>query len=264
MSTKAVDDICKLMRILKTPEFPINFARIKRIFLPNSSPTLSSSMIYICPICCEVSSSSHHCDNKNCTQHSSYQMPPLQYLKLSILQQLREILSCVQELTFEHQKQSSSNPDILNDIYDGDKYQTIIKNEKDNKFLSLVMNVDGVAISKDSTASLWIVTLAINEIKRSERFKLKNIIIGGIVATTFKPTRPHMRTILAPIIKELLVLEQGDIFEVKSLNSNPFIYLKTFLIACCLDKPAQSLVQGISESNGAYGCGRCEIAGMIY
>ncbi|CAF1661149.1 unnamed protein product [Rotaria magnacalcarata] len=262
ISTKGMDDICKLLKILKTPNAPLNFSRIKRLFFRNSSPTLSSSISFICSACCDASTSSNHCNNINCSQHASYQTPPLQYFKLSILQQLREILACEQDLNFEHQKQPSLNSDLLNDIYDGDKYQHIIKNEIGNRFLTLVMNADGVQVSKDASLSLWIITFAINEIKRSERFKLKNIIIGGIVSCPSKPTRNHMRKIFAPIIQELLILERGETFEVKSLNENPFICLKTYLIACCADKPAQSLVQSISEPIGAYGCGRCEIEGI--
>ncbi|CAF2094813.1 unnamed protein product [Rotaria magnacalcarata] len=262
ISTKGVDDVCKLLKIFKTPNAPLNFSRIKRLFLRNSSPTLSSSISFICSACCDASTSSNHCNNINCSQHASYQSPPLQYFKLSILQQLREILACEQDSNFEHQKQPSLNSDSLNDIYDGDKYQHIIKNEIDIRFLTLVMNADGVQVSKDASLSLWIITLAINEIKRSERFKLKNIIIGGIVPCPSKPTRDHMRNVFAPIIQELLTLERGETFEVKSLNENPFICLKTYLIACCADKPAQSLVQSISEPIGAYGCGRCEIKGI--
>ena len=140
----------------------------------------------------------------------------------------------------------------------------VIKNEKDNNFLSLVIYIDDVQISKDSSSSLWILTFAINEIKRSERFKLKNIITGGIVSSALKPTRAQLPIILASIIEELLILEQGKAFEIKGSDDNSFVYLKAFLIAYCSDKPAQSLVQGISELIGAFACGRYEIEGKIY
>jgi hypothetical protein len=264
MSTKSIDHLCKLLKLLKTPNSPINFSRVKRLFLPNSSPLPSSLITYMCPVCCEASSVSDHCDNVNCAQHSRFTQSPLHYLRLPILPQIREILGHTQTLNFEQQQKASSNIDIINDIYDGKAYQNIIKKEKGRKFLSFIMNVDGIQVATSSTSSLWIFTLVINEIKRSERFKLKNIIVPGIVSTGFKPNRHQMQALLSPIVKELLVLEQGEAFQVGSLNENSCIFLKCFLIASCCDKPAQSLVQGISEATGAFGCGRCELKGKCF
>jgi hypothetical protein len=70
------------------------------------------------------------------------------------------------------------------------------------------MNVGEIQIAKSSTSSLWIVIFAINEIKRTEGFNMKNIIIGGILSVTSKPTRDHMRVFLEPVVQELLQLEK--------------------------------------------------------
>ena len=263
MSIKCIDHLCKLLKLLKTPNSPINFSRIKRIFLSNLSPLPSSLITFICPVCCEASSLSDHCNNVNCTQHSRFIQPPLHYLRLPILPQLREILAHTKTLNFEQQRKSCSNIDIINDIYDGEAYQNIIGKEKGREFLSLIMNADGVQVATSSITSLWIFTLAINEIRRSERFKLKNVIVAGVVSTASKPDRRQMQALLSPIVTELLVLEQGQAFEAESFNENSHIFLKCFLIASCCDKPAQSLVQGISEATGAFGCGRCELKGKF-
>ena len=264
MSTKCIDHFCELLKLLKTSNSPINFSRVKRLFLPKSFASPSSLITYICPVCCEESISSHHCNNVNCTQHPRFHQSPLYYLRLPILPQLREILAHTKALNFEHQRKPLSDIEMINDIYDGEAYQNIITEEKGKNFLSFIMNVDGIQVAKSSSSSLWIFTLVINEIKRNERFNLKNVIVGGIVSTVSKPDRHQMQTLLSPIVKELLVLEQGEYFEVKALNENSHTYLKSFLIASCCDKPAQSLVQGISEPTGAYGCGRCEIEGKYF
>ncbi|CAF3619678.1 unnamed protein product [Rotaria socialis] len=218
ISNKGINDLCKLLKIMKTPNTPANFSRVKRLFLPNSSPTPSSLITYICSICCEISTSSHNCNNVNCNQHSCFHTAPLNYLRLPILPQLREILAHAKELNFQQQREFSPDIEMMNDIYDGEKYQNIIKNEKGQKFLTLIMNTDGIQLAKNSNSSLWIFTFVINEIKRSERFKLKNIIVGAIVSSASKSSRHQMRTILSPIVEELLVLEQGEAFEVKSIT----------------------------------------------
>ncbi|CAM4943066.1 unnamed protein product [Rotaria socialis] len=245
---------------MKMPNCPINFYRVKRHLLPNASASPSSLTTYICPVCCEASTSPNRCSDVNCTQHTGFRTSPISYLRIPILQQLREILAHTHALNFEQQK-SASNIDTMNDIYDAETYQRIIKKEAGKNFLTLLMNVDGIQVAKSSNLSLWIFTLVINEIKRSERFKLKNVIVGGIASTVSKPSRHQMQALLSPIVKELVVLEQGETFKVKCLNENSNIRLKIFLIASCCDKPAQCLVQGISEPIGAFGCGRCELEG---
>ncbi|CAF4129488.1 unnamed protein product [Rotaria socialis] len=260
ISTKGINDLCKLLKLMKMPNCPINFYRVKRHLLPNASASPSSLTTYICPVCCEASTSPNRCSDVNCTQHTGFRTSPISYLRIPILQQLREILAHTHALNFEQQK-SASNIDTMNDIYDAETYQRIIKKEAGKNFLTLLMNVDGIQVAKSSNLSLWIFTLVINEIKRSERFKLKNVIVGGIASTVSKPSRHQMQALLSPIVKELVVLEQGETFKVKCLNENSNIRLKIFLIASCCDKPAQCLVQGISEPIGAFGCGRCELEG---
>ncbi|CAF4001231.1 unnamed protein product [Rotaria sordida] len=262
ISTKGIDDLCKLLKMLKMSKAPKSFYRIKRLLLPNPSAPTSEFVTYICPVCCEATTSLDHCSNEHCTQHKRFHAPPLYYLRMPILQQLREILDHAPPLNFEQQQEkSASNSDVINDIYDAEAYQNILKKEAGKKFLSLIMNVDGIQIAKNSNLSLWIFTFVINEVKRSERFRLKNVIVGGIVSAVSKPDRHQMQALLSPIVKELLVLEQGEIFTVRGLNESSKLHLKTFLIASCCDKPAQSLVQGISEPTGAFGCGRCELQG---
>ena len=137
---------------------------------------------YLCPICCEAFSSSNYCSNTSCIHHLSFTQSSLHYLRLPILPQLREMLYNTCSMNFKQQRRFSSSIDIFNDIYDSEAYQNITKNQQEKEFLSFLMNVDSIQVASNATTSLWAFTLIINEIKRTERFKLKNII-GGIVST---------------------------------------------------------------------------------
>ena len=117
----------------------------------------------------------------------------MQSMTIPILSQLRDILARASNLNFGHQQQTpSATGTEMHDIYQGDVYREIARKEKDD-FLSLIMNVDGVQVPKSSSSSLWIITSAINDKKRNERFKMKNIIVGGILSAPSKPSRDHMR-----------------------------------------------------------------------
>ncbi|CAF3792263.1 unnamed protein product [Rotaria sp. Silwood1] len=105
ISTKGINDLCKLLKLLKMPNAPRSFYRIKRLLLPNPSASTSAFVTYICPVCCEATTSLHHCSNKHCTEHKRFHAPPLYYLRMPILQQLREILDHAPPLNFEQQQE---------------------------------------------------------------------------------------------------------------------------------------------------------------
>ena len=265
MSIKSIDDLCKLMRVLKISNFPRNFASMNRLLTPESSTPLPINSFYICPTCCSTSGSSDHCENNKCKHFQAYSEKPFESMIIPITSQLQDVLSRQPKLNLEHQnrKQAELISDAtMHDIYDREVYQRIVLYERE-RFISFTMNIDGVQISKSSTNSLWIVTFAINEIKRTERFKMKNIIVGCILSANVKPSHEHIRVFLQPIVKELIQLEKGAFFKIKNANINEWMFFKVFLICCCADKPAQSLIQGLSEPIGAYGCGRCELQGKI-
>ncbi|CAF1404688.1 unnamed protein product, partial [Rotaria sordida] len=82
---------------------------------------------------------------------------------------------------------------------------------------------------------------------------------AGVSSSKTKPSRDQMYTILTPIVKELKELENGRYFDLKVSNGD-LEPLRVFLLAACLDKPAQAITQNLNEPIGAYGCGRCELA----
>lgn len=262
LSIKCIDHLCVLLRLAKASNCPTNFESIKRLLVPNPSSSLPLNHFFICHTCSSISNSQNHCSNSNCKEFKTFSQPPFECMILPIVSQLRDILRRGPRLLLDHRKKRAETQanDKIRDIYDGDVYRKILLNESDD-FLSLTMNIDGIQVSKSSSHSLWIVTFVINEIRRSERFKMKNVIIGGIISSPVKPSHKHMEVFLQPTVKDLVHLEKGDFYEVKNSNISQLVFLKIFLICCCADKPAQSLIQGISEPTGAYGCGRCELQG---
>ena len=198
-----------------------------------------------------------HCSNINCDENKSFSKQPPIFVRMPLKSQIQNILSHFPSNYF----QQNSNSMLTNssNISEGAIYKKIVEKEGEN-FISLVVNVDGIEISKSSKSSLWIVTFIINELKKSERFQIQNVLVGGIGASLSKPTRNEMAAYLRPIINELLSLENGCHFET---SDGIYLFFKVFLIAGSLDKPAQALVQNLSESNGAFGCGKCLIKGII-
>ena len=182
---------------------------------------------------------------------------------MPVLPQLRDILARAQYLNFKRQGHPVYPVDTMKDITDGAAYDRILSEESSSRFVSLLMNVDGIQVAKSSNTSLWVISFAINELKRTERFKMENMIIAGVSSSKTKPSRDQMCAIFQPIVQELKELEYGRYFHLSISNKN-LEPLRVFLLAACLDKPAQAIIQNLSEPIGAYGCGRCELPGKIY
>ena len=260
LSNSCVTDLCRLLRLLKVADAPKSYAHILRIFDDETSTKKESTMIHICTECNQPCTDSSHCDDPDCGQHHFFDRSPLQFLHMPVLPQIRDILSRSQNLNLQRQDQLPVIADHMEDICDGSAYHRILCEQSQKKFISLVMNIDGIQIAKSSNASLWIISLAINELERCERFKMKNIIIAGVSASKKKPSREQMYAVLTPIVQELQQLEYGRYFDLSRSNQS-LQPLRIFLIGACLDKPAQALVQNVGEPIGSYGCGRCELRG---
>ena len=101
----------------------------------------------------------------------------------------------------------------------------------------------------------------VNELLAIIRFSIENIILAGIWPGPSKPSRDQIRLMYRPLIDELLSLEHGHAF---TLFDDHIEVLEVYLIAACCDKPAQAVVQCISEPIAVYGCGRCEISGDVF
>ena len=127
--------------------------------------------------------------------------------------------------------------------------------------ITLTLSTDGVQKETSSTKSLWLITLTINEIEKSDRFLLHNVIIGGINNCFKKLSRQVMRIMIDPTVQELKELGNPKCCYIKSMNNKLEMYC-VHLFGSTNDKPATALLQNMPEPNAAYGCSRCDIKGM--
>lgn len=256
LSNCCLDHICKLMHILKVVNAPKGSEHIKRILLPDS--TIQRALpSYYCSKCNKLSSTETHCSNTNCEENKSFTKHPPVFLRMHLKPQIKDVLSRFPSSHFQQRRYSTSTNS--SDIFHGDLYRKVINNEENNNFITLTMNVDGVSISKSSKSSLWVITFVINELEKSERFQIQNVLVGGIAECKTKPSRKEMSVYLQSIVNELLILQNEHCF--KDCNEH-IEFHKIFLLGACMDKPAQAVVQYIGEPNGGYGCGKCLLKGI--
>ncbi|CAF3599883.1 unnamed protein product [Rotaria socialis] len=257
LTTVAISNICRLLRLLDVPNAPKSFSAVKRLIEQEATDKIKPDVLNICHSCNSVFKTT--CDNQKC-QSNNQQIRSPNFLKFLLKDQIQLILESENNFTLYSQLPSLSN-DHIGEIQHADWYRSVAENENGSNFITLLLNVDGIAISGSSDISLWIFTFIINEIKRSDRYKLQNCILGGVWPGPKKPSREQIYAMLKSMTDELQLLENENVYIVRVLG-NQMIKLKVFLIGSTCDKPAQAIVQNIAEPIGKYGCGRCEIPGI--
>ncbi len=246
LSTKCIDDIIRLLKILDVPNTPTSWYKVKRLLM-KSKP--QSTEYFICSTCDHPTTNKNYCHFCSTAHHIKLQS----FRSFSITDQLKNILRNNQHIDLLYRNKDS----LIRDIRDAAVYQSI-RNKNPGPLLTLTMNVDGIQPSKGCQSTIWPIILVINELPSKVRFALQNVILAGFWPGPSKPSRDEIKHLFRPLINELLVLERGHIFHF--LNRNIQI-VHVYLIAGCFDKPAQAIVQCISEPHAAFGCGRCEIEG---
>lgn len=149
---------------------------------------------------------------------------------------------------------------MLADITDGLTYRKLLE-VVSQPFVTLLLNSDGGLVKATST-SVWVTTLAINELPRNLRFLPENLIIGMISTGGMKPKKQEMPEIMLDLVYELCRLEQGmPVLSHDGNKKDKEETIKVFLLACVCDKPATSLLLNHTESTGFFACNYCTIKG---
>ena len=185
-------DLLRLLAVLKVPNVPSSWHKLKHII--NRSETKSiektqmiDSTIYFCPKCEHESNNSEKCTNQYCSYKSNTLIPPHRCMIMNIRHQIKRVLKSINQHDLHFPATQSSDFAIsMTDIQHGNVYTKILrslKHEDQPKFISLICNIDGVAVYTSSEQSMWTFTACINELKRSIRFSIENII-GKIQSTS--------------------------------------------------------------------------------
>ncbi|CAF5002379.1 unnamed protein product, partial [Rotaria sp. Silwood1] len=264
LSAVCINDICSLLCVLKVPDAPRSWFQVKKALNKTCASILDRTMWWICPSCKKASDDKFTCSNLNCSwRFAPPASMPTYFYTFNIRDQLASVLATTSDMHLP--KRTNATPHAIlsmKDIIDGNYYRKLLNEESDD-FLTLTMSTDGIQPFKSTEKSIWPVTFIINEIKRKKRFSFQNLILGGVWPGPTKPKRFEMSAVLETIILQLKQLEKGSYFECCSDAGYISRFLKVFLICACMDKPAQALVQNLPEPTAKFGCGRCEIRGMI-
>ena len=96
--------------------------------------------------------------------------------------------------------------------------------------------------------------MVINELDINVRFKFCNTIIAGF----WIGKKPNYDEYLKPIIKELKLLELGQLVTLNQTNS----LIRFFVCHGVFDKPCRAAILNMIQYNGLFGCLKCYQPGL--
>ena len=174
----------KLMNALKVPNVPGSWHQLKTIVSKTENKEqkqeLIKSTLFFCQECEQQSSNSKKCTNTSCSNNRTGLVSLHSLLLLNIRPQLEQVLKSIEKddlnLTFASNSNRSSE---MFDIQHGAMYRNVVyalRNQSKKLFITFTCNIDGAALYTSSEQSMWTFTACINELRRSIRFNMENMI----------------------------------------------------------------------------------------
>lgn len=187
--------------------------------------------------------------------------PQKSFVCKSILATLAEMIKRPGFLADCEHWRSRSVPDgIYADIYDGQVWKDFQEHNgrpflSANNNFALMLNVDWFQPFDRSTYSVGVIYAVILNLPRDKRFKVKNILICGIIPGPHEP-KGTINTFLQPLVKELEQLWKGTYVPdpLGILNQR---WIRAAVILTCCDIPATRKVLGFLSHNAIKGCSKC-------
>ena len=147
-----------------------------------------------------------------------------------------------------------SVPDgTLGDVYDGKIWKMFHDFLATPHNLGLMLNIDWFTPYKHSPYTVGAIYLVVLNLPRSERYKIENVILVGIIPGPGEPSL-NLNTYLQLLVDELKELWDSGI-EVKV--GSKVVEVKAALLCVACDVPAARKVCGFLGHNARLGCSKC-------
>lgn len=181
------------------------------------------------------------------------------FLSLNMLKQVRNLLQKqgFAQLLQYRERREKNNPDNIEDLLDGSFYQSLQEPGKilsNNNNYSMVLNTDGMKVTKRSNVEAWPAFARLVEIP--PLIRQKNIILCGVWVNK---KHPNMNYFLRPLVEQCNRLSSVGVNW--TLNGEA----KRSLIApicCTADAKGRCAMLNLTEPTGYYACQFCDYRGV--
>ena len=186
---------------------------------------------------------------KKAKHGSSYRLIPCKVYTYHSLKASLTKLFGKQGFSYECElwRNRQQTPGMYTDIYDGlvwEKFQSVSGRPflQVPNHLGLILNIDWFNPFKHIEYSVGVLYLVIANLPRSERYKIENVIIVGMLPGPKEPKK-HMNSYLKPLVDELLEFWKGTYLSAPGV----FVPIRCALLCVSCDLPATRKVCGFTS-----------------
>ena len=150
-------------------------------------------------------------------------------------------------------------PNVFSDVYDGNVWKNfqVVDNipflQAPNN-ISLKLNLDWFNPFEHIQYSVGVLYLVVENLPRSERYKMQNIILVGTIPGPKEP-KNNINSYLKPLVDELLTFWDGTLLKTSNLFGVTPIRCALTCVTC--DLPATRKICGFKSFSSLHGCSKC-------
>ncbi|EIE76489.1 hypothetical protein RO3G_01193 [Rhizopus delemar RA 99-880] len=187
--------------------------------------------------------------------------PVLEFPYNSIVETLKKFfVRPTFETEIEEWRRGHVGESVFYDIYDGRVWNSLVDSAGEpfvNKSRSLMvsLNVDWLQPSDGMHYSCGGVYLTINNLPRSSRMKVSNIILVGMIPGPGEPTDDQLQNFMRPMIAELNTLYGGMMMPTYQNRNGEIVRVALMFVKC--DIPAACKVAGFMGQSAHKACNKC-------
>lgn len=220
------------------------------------APSFTIFKHYYCGKCLHYVNNSEplSCDNEHCSE--IYVDKSNFFFQMDLEEQLRYLFE-KQDLSkkLQHLDGSRTNHGCISDMHDGTEYLRVNTRAGRGLYdLTLIMNTDGLSLSKSSRIHVWPLMYQIAELP--EHLRDSHTMVLGLWYDG--KNKPRMNTFLQPVVDQVKKCF-FDGFSWTNPETNEVVTSKVTAPLFIADAPARATIQNIVNFNGCFGCNTCEI-----
>lgn len=194
LSKSCTNDLCDMLRSLGVKHVPADFRSIEKKSTDSTIDPYRTKTVLFWPSCGMKNTNALSCEKAQCEAHARFKMTPGTVCTFKILPQLVCILerhAVINEVEGDHS--------LMHDLHHGELYRQLIHQHRqyhpEVRLITFLLNSGGVLV-KRFNRSIWITCMVINELPRSVRFNIENIIICSISMGGTKPKKNQSQRLL--------------------------------------------------------------------
>ena len=165
-----------------------------------------------------------------------------------------------EKMLYRQTRMGVDETEVYDDVFSGDAYLDAVEAGEINEYDTLLMfSIDGAQLYRDKKSECWIYIWILLELGPDERYKVRNILPGGIIPGPKAPE--HLESFLFPGLAHVSALQKEGLQLWDSYNQRLALSI-IFLFLVLADAVAMAKLTGSVGHHGRKGCRLlCDFAG---